>query len=221
MRVSYPVDGAVAKLMLVVGALASTTAVTACSVSGTAVGVRSSVVQSQMPAPDPIRQVDDGGRRLPFATTFPHRWSRNNDGTTYEPCTALSPAALQSLHLDPATAKDAAVADGQTARGCSWRYQGQRYSRVAQHVGNMNGGVTGISDYKLRNDDFTWFPDLNIGGRRVGLFSLGGDACDTIVESGRAFVFTDVALGRLDDDVTENCNRAIAFTRATIDLMPR
>lgn len=85
----------------------------------------------------------------------------------------------------------------------------------------MNGGDTGISDYKSRYSDFTWFPDLNISGRRVGLFSLGRDACDTIVESGRAFVFTDVALGRLDDDVTENCNRAIAFTRATIDLMPR
>ncbi len=85
----------------------------------------------------------------------------------------------------------------------------------------MNGGVTGISDYKLRNDDFTWFPDLSISGRRVGLFSLGGDACDTIVESGTAFVFTNVALGRSDDDVTENCKRAIAFTRATIGLMPR
>ena len=85
----------------------------------------------------------------------------------------------------------------------------------------MNGGVTGIPDYKAQYSDFTWFPDLDIGGRRVGLFSLGRDACDTIVESGTAFVFTHVALGYLHQDVTENCNRAIAFTRATIDLMPR
>ncbi|WP_411353227.1 DUF3558 family protein [Gordonia bronchialis] len=196
-------------------------AVVGCSVSGTAVGEKSAVVQVQTSPPPPIRQVDDLGRRLPFSTTFPHRWSRNNDGTTYEPCTAVSADLLQSFHLDSSTVRDAAVADRQTARGCSWSYFGEMFSSLAQHVGNMNGGVTGISDYKSQYSDFTWFPDQNIGGRRVGLFSLGGDACDTLVESGTAFVFTDVSLGRRGDDVTENCNRAIAFTRATIDLMPR
>ena len=103
-----------AMLALIGCVLASMVAVVGCSVSGTAVGEKSSVVQSQTTVAPPIRQIDDFGRRLPFTTKFPNRWSRNNDGTTYEPCTTLSLAALQSLHLDPATAKDAAVADGQT-----------------------------------------------------------------------------------------------------------
>lgn len=221
MTAQRPLGKIVVKLALLASALTSMVALEGCAVSGTAVGVRSTVGQSQTPKLTPIRQVDDLGRRLPFTTTFPNRWSRNNDGTTYEPCTALSAEALQSLHLNPGTASDAAIADGQTVRGCRWLYRDNSSHRLGQHVGNMNGGVTGISDYKLQYNDFTWFPDLTIGGRRVGLFSLGRDACDTLVESGTAFVFTNVALGRSDDDVTENCDRAIAFTRATIDLMPR
>lgn len=221
MNVRSLLGGPLAKLGPAAIALASIAVATGCTESGTAVGEKSSVIQSQSPALAPIRQVDDAGRRLPFTTVFPNRWSRNNDGTRYEPCTAASAQILQSLRVDPTTAKDAAAADGQTVRGCRWRYKNESSSRLGQHVGNMNGGVTGISQYKLRYSDFMWFPDLTLDGRQVGLFSQGGDACDTLVESGTAFVFTHVALGRLDDDVTENCNRAIAFTRATIDLMPR
>ena len=36
-----------------------------------------------------IRQTDSMGRPLPFVTLFPNRWSGNNDGTPYEPCTSL------------------------------------------------------------------------------------------------------------------------------------
>ena len=212
---------ALVKTVLAASAVASIAALAGCSVSGTAVGESSSVVQSPTATSAPIRQVDDLGRRLPFTTTFPNRWSRNNDGTSYEPCTAVTLGILQLHNLDPRSVEDSAIADGQTVRGCNWRFRGEEFSTLGQDVGNMNGGDTGISDYKLRYADFTWFPDLSIGGRRVGLFSLGGDACDTIVESGTAFVFTNVALGRSGDDVTENCKRAIAFTRATIDLMPR
>ncbi|MFT4127988.1 MAG: DUF3558 domain-containing protein, partial [Gordonia sp. (in: high G+C Gram-positive bacteria)] len=44
-----------------------------------------------------MRQTDDQGRRLPFDTEFPQRWSDGNDGTSYEPCTALSPDRLTEL----------------------------------------------------------------------------------------------------------------------------
>lgn len=197
--------------------------VSGCETSGSAVSEsrESTAEKAASQSYSEVRQVDDAGRRLPFKTYFPDRWSTNNDGTDYEPCTAIQNDLLERLNLDPGSVKDVAVANHQTARGCQWRYRNQAFAQVSQHVGNMNGGVTGIAQYKTRNRDFRWFPDQVIGGRTVGVFTSSVDTCDTILESGTAFVFTDVILGTTGDDVSENCRRALAFTRATIDLIPR
>lgn len=178
---------------------------------------------AQQPSMTPtIRQTDDAGRPLPFRTVFPNRWSTNNDGTSYEPCTSVTDAVLTSQGLDPSSARDAASVDHQTVRGCQWAIANTRRSSVSQHVGNMAGSRSGsLDDYKAFNDDFMWFPDQIIDGRTVGLFSLGADDCATIVVSGRAFVFTDATLDRDDASVAENCRVALAFTRATISQIPR
>uniref|UniRef100_UPI003D91BD80 DUF3558 family protein n=1 Tax=Gordonia sp. B7-2 TaxID=3420932 RepID=UPI003D91BD80 len=169
-----------------------------------------------------IRQVDDAGRRLPFMTVFPNRWSSNNDGTQYEPCTSVSDRVLASLGLDPRSVSDAAVADHQTVRGCEWDVLNRRRASASQYVGNLAGsGASDLDGYKAIFDDFRWFPDRMIDGRTVAVFSLGVDHCATITVSGRALVFTDAALDRDDKDVSENCNFALAFTRATINKIPR
>ncbi|MGV9795298.1 DUF3558 family protein [Gordonia sp. NPDC003422] len=203
-----------------VGALAIM-GIASCAVDGTAVG-EGPVVARQPSMTPSIRQTDDAGRLLPFTTVFPNRWSTNNDGTAYEPCTSATDAILISQGLDPASARDAASADHQTVRGCRWAIANTRRSSVSQHVGNMAGSRSkGLDDYKALNNDFNWFPDQVIDGRTVGLFSLGADDCATIVVSGKAFVFTDATLDRDDENIAENCRVALAFTRATISQIPR
>ena len=168
-----------------------------------------------------IRQTDDLGRTLPFKTVFAHRWSDNNDRTTYEPCTAVTSGVLESLDLDPNSVRDAAAVDYQTVRGCRWKFHDGPYTFLAQHVGNMNTGVTNVAQYKANFRDFRWFPGLRISGREVGVMSIGVDNCGTITASGGAFVFTQVGIGSDTLEVSENCRRAIAFTRATIDQIPK
>lgn len=125
------------------------------------------------------------------------------------------------MNLDPESVSDAATANHQTARGCSWDYKGERFASLDQIVGNMNGSVVDLPTYKTRNRTWRWFPDELVAGRIVGVSSLGVDDCATHVESGTALVSTDVSVGSSGTDVSENCRRALAFTRATIDLIPR
>ncbi|WP_411353200.1 DUF3558 family protein [Gordonia bronchialis] len=201
-------------------------AVAGCSVRGEPVGVEdaSSSVVATLPGTSTvgIRQTDDLGRRLPFTTVFPNRWSGNNDGTSYEPCTAASPAILGEANLDPQTVRDAAVADHQTARGCRWNFVGERLASLGQYLGNLAGSdARDLAQYKASKRVAHWYPDLVIDGRTVASNSLGPDSCTTFVQSGQAVVATSVSLGRNSIDVSENCRRAFVFTRATISQMPR
>lgn len=195
---------------------------TCCSAQGGPAAVPDSVgsvISSSVPKS--IRQTDAQGRELPFVTKFPDRWSVNNDQTTYEPCTTVDVQTLLHLNLDPGSVADAASANHQTARGCIWKYKGERFAALSQYVGNMNGGVRSLVDYKAKNSRWQWYPDQDIAGRVVGVASIGTDDCATHVQSGGALVATEVGIGSTSDDVSENCRRALAFTRATIDLIPR
>lgn len=208
--------------MFLAATCATGISVTACAVTGIAVGDRSSVPTPPSSSSPAIRQVDDAGRRLPFATKFPNRWSTNNDGTPYEPCTTVSESALASIGLDSESVSDAAVADHQTVRGCDWDFRGRRLSYAAQTVGNKAGsGAADLAGYKRVFSDFRWFPDRMLNSRTIALFSLGPNHCATILSAGRAFVVTTVGLNRTDRDVSENCELAFAFTRATIGQIPR
>ena len=178
--------------------------------------VESRVVDSR--ARNEIRQTDNAGQPLPFQTKFPNRWNSGNDGTPYEPCTAASPTVLRSLDLDPATVQDAASADLQTARGCGWRSQNSSKSTIDQYVGNQPR----LEIYKVQhNATKNWHPDISISGRTVAIASdPTSPACDTFVESANALVFTSAAVYDVGVPINQICDKAIAFTRATIDQMP-
>lgn len=170
------------------------------------------------PSTNTVRQTDAHGRSLPFSTIFPRRWSNGNDGTTYEPCTAATESILIANNLDPSSARDAAAADHQTARGCVWSLIDREHASLSQFVGNQSD----LDTYKQTNSQFvTWRADISISGRRVAVATNPAlSECGTLVRSGDAIVFTDLTVHVDAPSLDEICNRVIAFTRATIDQMP-
>lgn len=175
-------------------------------------------------AHDGVRQTDDLGQILPFVTKHSRRWSRANDGTSYEPCTAVEDAHLLAIGIEPTSVRDAAGTDGQTLRGCTWDaflVDGRRSWSLSQFVGNSPS----LESDKRRKSSAgdVWLPDLEIDNRVVGVHRWsGGDDCATYVQSGRAAVDTLVLyLGSAHPAPEEICAKAIAFTRATIGKIPR
>lgn len=157
---------------------------------------------------------------LPFDSTFTKRWNSANDGTDYEPCVAASAQILSDLGVDPTSVRDAAGTDGQTLRGCDWEYRGDGGARwtVSQIVGDSEG----LASYKRRYQAGHWRDDLDLAGRTVGVIEepdFGN--CGTYVQSGASGVHTIVFhRGRPHPATDEVCERALAFTRATIGQMP-
>ncbi|WP_083812534.1 DUF3558 family protein [Gordonia neofelifaecis] len=170
-----------------------------------------------------MRQSDDQGRRLPFDVVNSDRWNSANSGSEYEPCTALTATELLGEGIDPNSVSDAAGTNGQTLRGCKWSFAGGTYAsrwRVGQFVGNSPGLVTDKLSKSTRVD--VWLADVLIEGRVVGLHrTISGQNCDTYVQSGAAAVTTLVTYsGLTPPPPAEICDRALAFTRATISKMP-
>lgn len=152
------------------------------------------------------------------ATGFPHRVNAGNDGTSYEPCGAIDQRALALLGVEGSSGRDAAVVDRQTARGCVWTYSDSKNWAVTQIVGN----VRSLDSYKAKQKEFIWRADLIVDGRRVGVSEMSSSICSTHVQSGRAAISTIAQYDSLPTPpIDEICSRAIAFTRATIDKMPR
>ncbi|MFZ2242569.1 MAG: DUF3558 family protein [Gordonia amarae] len=163
----------------------------------------------------PIRQTDDLGTRLPFTTTFPDRWSTKNDGTTYEPCTALTDAELSSVGIDPATAQDVALANYQTARGCVWLYHGQTMGRVSHFTGDKPT----FNEQRKNRESYILSYDTMIEGRQA-LVDARHSMCTITVESEDAPVSTLVTRTWRPPPIAELCAQAIAFTKLTIPKMP-
>lgn len=161
---------------------------------------------------------------LPFVTEHAHRWNSRNAGTAYEPCTALASAEIIKLGIEPSSVHDAAGTDGQTLRGCAWRYM--RTSKkewgwsVSQFVANSPSLAADKQRYSLADD--IWLQDAVLDGRTVGIHRTATlSDCDTYVQSGAAGVHTLVMyIGPTPPPPSEICDRAIAFTRATISKMP-
>lgn len=210
------------RLVRILVLLAAGSVLAACSTTGSPVGVSSSQSVPTSTKVE-IRQADDYGRLLPFETVFPNRWSINNDGTRYEPCTAPSPALLNRFGLDPASAGDVAASDFQTARGCRWRFVDERRSSLAQQVGNLVDPSEGLAGYKrLSTSGATWYPDFNIEGRTVVMSSLFPGECGVVVQSGSAVVVTSALRFGVNRPPQEDiCMTASEFLRATIDQIPR
>lgn len=165
-----------------------------------------------------IRQTADNGLRLPFNTKFPNRWSELNDGTDYEPCTALTYEDLTALAIIPSTAADIALANHQTARGCGWSLSEPEYASINQQVGNSSSLQAYSSRYSNVVD---WRPSININNRQV-LVGVEAEqpSCTTVVQSKRAAVITTVDMPVNPLALDQICAKAIAFTKATIDKMP-
>ncbi len=179
---------------------------------------RTSASASHPSTPASIRQVDANGKRLPFNTVFPDRWSNLNDGSSYEPCTALSGEELEALGLNQRSATDGANANMQTSRGCDWRYRDSNTAILSQGVGND----LPLEDYKNKySTAIEWQYDTSIQGRSVAVgYPRHQDACTTAVQSGSAIVTTTAILFINPPPRDQVCAKAIAFTKATIDKMP-
>ena len=213
------------RLFISVLLAAAPLAISSCAVSGTPQAGSSSVYES-WPQPSgqvaDIRQTDDQGRNLPFTNRFPNRWSINNDGTSYEPCTYVTDATVVRFGLDPRSVEDAASSDFQTARGCRWYYIDDPLSSLSQSVGNLVQPSQGLRGHKDRiGNTFELLPDLEIGGRQVVQGSRLPGSCSVFVRSGDAVVGTTV--NRFDivrPPTAEVCNTAVGFLRATIADIP-
>ncbi|MBD0862474.1 DUF3558 domain-containing protein [Gordonia sp. zg691] len=177
---------------------------------------------SPAPSSPSLRQTDDAGRVLPFENTFPNRWSINNDGSTYEPCTEIPADVIRSFGLDPGSVSDVAASDFQTARGCEWTLREDRRSTISQFVGNIlrpEGGLTGHKE--LNRAGTTWYPDTEVDGRRVLVESMMPGDCTVYIRSGDAVVITSVTKsGFARPPVDELCKTAISFLQATVRQIP-
>ncbi|MDJ0455337.1 DUF3558 family protein [Gordonia amicalis] len=180
-----------------------------------------SVPQSSVAAPS-IRQTDDEGRTLPFENPFPNRWSANNDGSAYEPCTQISEALIREFGLDPQSIEDVAASDFQTARGCSWTFNDDGRSSLSQAVGNLTPAAQGLDGYKRFNAaGTTWYPDIEIDGRRVLVGSIASGECTQIVRSGDAAVVTTITRVGFDRPSTVDvCRTVEQFVRSTLPGIP-
>ena len=194
--------------------VACASAVLACSTSCAVSGEPSPAVTASTTV-EAIRQTDSKGIKLPFTTQFPDRWSANNDGTVYEPCTALSDTELGAAGLDPASVADAAIANHQTARGCSWKHAGIRLSSIGQITGNK---PTFEERMKLRSNSNTRW-NLTINGRVVMVDSNSAASCTVTVKSGRSPVSTIITRTWNPPPSKELCEIAIDFARRTIPKM--
>lgn len=169
-----------------------------------------------------IRQTDDDGLLLPFETEFPNRWSDNNNGTPYEPCTKVETGVLVASGLDPASAEDVAASDSQTARGCKWTFTDGSSSVLSQFVGNIIRPAEGLDGHKKANSGgITWLSDSEVSGRRVLRGSIMAAECGVYIRSGDAVVVTSVISFDPERPRTEEvCVRAENFLQKTIGAIP-
>ncbi|NMO01067.1 DUF3558 family protein [Gordonia sp. TBRC 11910] len=163
------------------------------------------------------RQLSTTTPKLPFSNTFPNRWNDANNGTSYEPCTAVDSTIARLTDVDILSVHDAAAVDHQTARGCVWTYRDDKAWAVTQIVGNS----ASLEVYRREQQAFKWRGDMFFNGRKTLVSEISASACATHVQSGSAGISTIAQYDSLPTpSIDEICSRAIAFTKATIDKMP-
>ncbi|WP_396349824.1 DUF3558 family protein [Gordonia amicalis] len=210
------------RLLACLGAGALALAITSCSTTGVAVPSSATSSLGHTSEQPNIRQTDDAGRSLPFENQFPNRWSINNDGTTYEPCTAVEPNTASQFGLIPDSVRDVAASDFQTARGCKWKFRDDGRSSLSQAVGNLMQPENGLTGYKQQYAaTVEWRPDIEIQGRRAIVGSTMPSECTVFVESGAAIVGTGITrFGAEKPPLDDICESAISFLRITIGNIP-
>lgn len=193
------------------------------SISSTALacsaGSDEETTTSSVPSSAGIRQTDASGKPLPFETTLAKRWNSSNDGTPYEPCTAVDQTVAGEVGIDLSSTIDAAVVSGQTLRGCSWKYAGEEIGGWG--ADQVVADFESLESYKKDNKLFNWRPDITLNGRTVGVTSMNDTNCFTYVQSYQSGVTTAASYRTLPaPTLDEVCERAIELTKATIDKIP-
>lgn len=155
---------------------------------------------------------------LPFDNPFPDRLNPSNDGSRYEPCVAFTEDELARFEIDYEVIEDAAIVNGQGIRGCRWLMI-DRFS-----LGQVVTNSTSLDVYRRGTSELDWKPDLDMAGRKVGVFGLNDHdgTCSTYVQSGAAGVVTNVLISSepAARASLDSCEIAIDFTRAYIDKIP-
>lgn len=167
--------------------------------------------------PSPTTDLEHRSTPATSLPSFAHRTNPGNDGTKYEPCD-LNDINFEALRWSRESRSDVATVDGQTGRGCTWKDLGGGTNwELAQIVSNSPSLIA----YKEANPSFRWLPDIDMVGRVVSVYQLDPQTCATRVQVQRAGVSTVVGFaGRPAPPTSQICDRAIAFTRATISQMP-
>ncbi|MCX2966317.1 DUF3558 family protein [Gordonia aquimaris] len=182
-------------------------------------GPEAEVGTSSTTSPASVRQTDAAGRTLPFENPFEKRWNSSNDGTPYEPCTAVDQRVADEVGLDLSTTADAAAVSGQTLRGCRWDYAGEEVGGWG--ADQVVADFESLESYKNDNKLFNWRPDITLNGRTVGVTSMNDTNCFTYVQSYQSGVTTAASYRTLPaPTLDEVCERAIELTKATIDKIP-
>ncbi|WP_207842559.1 DUF3558 family protein [Williamsia soli] len=155
---------------------------------------------------------------LPFDNPFPNRWNASNDGTSFEPCVAYTSGELSRFKVDSSKIEDVAQVDGQSTRGCHW-YMSDQFD-----LGQLVTDASSLDEYRTASTDLDWKPDLEVGGRTVGLFAVDygtSKTCSTYVQSFSAGVVTNVITSTSPyGQSVDACKLVIDFTRAYIDKIP-
>ncbi|NDZ93274.1 DUF3558 domain-containing protein [Streptomyces sp. SID6673] len=166
------------------------------------------------------RQTDENGVQLPFDNTFSDRWNSSNDGTSYEPCT-VDKRKLTGIGIDASSVRDAAIVDGQSLRGCRWKYLPPKttFQDIYQAVVNSES----LEWYKIHNSiGNIWLPDRVVDGRSVGTASDKSGGCIAYLQSGAAAVITGASYNLTPSlPVPEICGYVIDMVTATIDKIPK
>ncbi|MCF3936947.1 DUF3558 family protein [Gordonia tangerina] len=182
-------------------------------------GIDTRNVASSTSTASGIRQTDAAGQSLPFENQFEKRWNSSNDGTAYEPCTAVDQAVADRVGLDQSSTADAAAVSGQTLRGCKWHYAGE--GMEGWYADQIVADSESLAAYKKLNRSFTWREDIVVSDRNVGVGAVNQTSCFTYVQAEGSGVVTGAAYHSLPaPTLDEVCRRAIDLTRATIDKVP-
>jgi hypothetical protein len=145
------------------------------------------------------------------------RTNNHNNGSTYEPCTAMA-KVVATLGLDANTKRDLATIPRDPTRGCRWTDDARREQwDLTQIVTNW----ASLEQYRSRHQAVdVWLPDLTIRDRTIGVFKDPHGSCGTYVQSGMSGVLTTVGNSSGGTGFDE-CAKAIEATTAVIDQIPR
>ncbi|MBN7437930.1 DUF3558 domain-containing protein [Mycobacteroides abscessus] len=149
------------------------------------------------------------------APAIPHQpASKNNDGTTFDPCVAYGTDDLRAVGLDPASGKDI---DSALLRGCKWYGAGWRVQ-----VAVLNGSIDRYRDQKL-------FP----GSQPIIVDGLSGVTyrdepgnmrnCFVEIPSQQATVGTIVEVSDAPalDQIPDACTKAVEVATLTAKKLPK